>query len=498
MLASLGFVGACSEDFLEREIYGRLPVEDFYQTDEDAFQATIAVYDILQASQFSNVGSGWVSPYLMKSVLSDEANAGSSSGDQPPIQELDDYNFDAQNPLVRNAWRMNYFGIYRANLVVNRVEPTNEYRERLIAEARALRGYYYFDLVSLYGDVPLVLTELTPSEYTTQERAPQERVYDQLEADLRAAIEVLPAKSELDMNFRFSRGTAQAILGKAYLYQEQWDSAAYFFDQVIQSGEYRLENSYSQVWSKEGEFGPEAVMVVPYSSGQRYDWGNFPWGNPRGVESNIHIQLMGPRIDFYRQAPEDTLAPGWGFNIPTRKVYNVFEAAGDEVRKRETLMSVEELRAMGGDWTNPDAHDFEGVIRRKYGTYTPQTASEGGAVPDLNWNTAWRIIRFADVLLMAAEAHYQLGNEAQAREYLNRVRERAELDEVTAGGNELFEAIVRERQLELAFEGHRYQDLVRWGRAAEEIQGFQAGKHELLPIPDIDVRTGNLVQNPGY
>jgi len=160
-------------------------------------------------------------------------------------------------------------------------------------------------------------------------------------------------------------------------------------------------------------------------------------------------------------------------------------------------MSEAELKAMGGNWTATNAYDYEGYFQRKYSTYSMQT---GAPVAELNYGTNWRLIRYADVLLMAAEAHYRAGTEGKAREYLNAVRVRSELAPISPSGEALFAAIVRERQLELAFEGFRYQDLVRWGLATQELGplGFQANKHQMLPIPGEDVRTAGLPQNPNY
>jgi hypothetical protein len=159
-------------------------------------------------------------------------------------------------------------------------------------------------------------------------------------------------------------------------------------------------------------------------------------------------------------------------------------------------MSEAELIAAGGDWTEPAAYDYEGYFQRKYGSFTTQT---GSPIGELNYGTNWRLMRYSDVLLMAAEAFYRANNEVKSRDYLNMVRDRAGLPDVTASGTQLFDAIVLERQLELAFEGVRFLDLVRWGRAVQELGplGFQL-KHSVLPIPDYDIRSGNLSQNDGF
>ena len=156
-----------------------------------------------------------------------------------------------------------------------------------------------------------------------------------------------------------------------------------------------------------------------------------------------------------------------------------------------------ELKTAGGNWTNPTAYDYEGYFQRKYGSFQSQT---GTPIGELNYGTNWRHIRYADVLLMAAEAYNKAANDNKARGYLNQIRQRSSLPDVNASGTALFNAIVTERQLELAFEGVRYTDLVRWGLAQQELGplGFVAGKHNLLPVPDYDVKTGKLAQNNGY
>ncbi|HYE56431.1 MAG TPA: RagB/SusD family nutrient uptake outer membrane protein [Chitinophagaceae bacterium] len=491
--AALMLGGGCKK-FLDQEVPGAFPEQDFYKTDVDASQAVIGVYDMMQAHYNSN----WASIYMIKSLLSDESNAGgSNSGDQPGYQTLDNYNFDAANDKVRDAWRMAYFTIYRANKVINKVEQATELRKRLVAEAKVLRAFNYFELVTLWGDVPLVTDDIPPTNYTATGRKSVAEVYAQIEKDLTEAIPVLPLKSQYTANdkFRVSKGTAQALLGKVYLYQKKSNEAVTQFDAVINSKEYSLASSVGAAFSRNHEFGPESVFEVSYTNERSYDWGNFPWG--AAPESNIHIQLMGPRSDYYTKAPADSLIGGWGFILPKQKMWDAFVNAGDVERRRNTVMSVGELIAAGGNWSEPDAYDYEGFFQRKYGSFTSQT---GTPIGELNYGTNWRQIRYADVLLMAAEANYLAANEPKARGYLNEVRQRSNLPDVTASGAALMNAIMLERQLELAFEGFRFTDLVRWGLAAQELGplGFKPNKHELLPIPDYDVKTGGLTQNKGY
>jgi len=479
--------------FLDQPVPGALPEEDFYKTDLDATQAVTAIYDMMQAHYNNN----WGSLYMIKTLLSDESNTGGGdAGDQPGYQTIDKYNFDATNDKIRDAWRMLYFTIYRANKVINKTKPETHLRKRLIAEAKALRAYNYFELMSLWGDVPLVLDDIDPSNYTKTERKSKTAVNDQIEKDLQDAIVLLPLKNSYSTadKFRVSKGMAQALLGKVYLYEQKCDEAAPQFETVINSGQYGLAPSVSAAFSKNFEFGIESVFEISYTTDRSYDWSNFPWSAQ--PESNIHIQLMGPRSDYYTKAPGDSLLGGWGFNLPRKSLWNAFVSAGDAERRRQTIMSKDELIAMGGNWTNDNAWGFEGYFQRKYGSFSTQT---GGPINELNYGTNWRMIRFADVLLMAAESNYRANNETKARQYLNMVRKRSGLPDITASGNALFDAIIKERQMELAFEGFRFTDLVRWGLAQKELAplGYQS-KHALLPIPDYDIKTGKLTQNPGF
>lgn len=497
--AGVGFLilaAGCSK-FLEQPVNGILAEDEFYKTDNDAMQATTAVYDMMQ----TDYNTVWGSLYMVKLMLSDESNAGGSGpGDQPGYQDLDLYRHDSQNDKVYWSWRMCYYTIYRANKVIAKVTPDNDLRKRLIAEAKALRAYNYLDLVSLWGDVPMVLGDIAPADYTKTPRVPKAEIYAQIVKDLQEAIPLLPVKSGYTAGdrFRASKGMAQATLGKAYLYQGKWSDAVTQFELVINSHEYDLESSVAKVFAKGGEFGVESIFEISYDSGQSYDWGNFPWD--KRPESNIHIQLMGPRADYYTKAPGDSLLAGWGFNCPKKKLYDVYDNANDVSRRRATVMSEEELKAAGGNWTAPTAYEYEGYFQRKYGSFSTQTNSSGSSIGELNYGTNWRLIRYADVLLMAAEAQYRAGAEGPSRTYLNQVRNRSGLGTIQPAGTALFNAIVTERQMELAFEGFRFIDLVRWGLAEQELGalGFKKDKNELLPVPDQDVKTAGLPQNKGY
>ena len=355
--------------------------------------------------------------------------------------------------------------------------------------------------------MPLFTENPENTEDFHKPRTPKAEVYTQIEKDLKDAIALLPLKSELSASqkFRFAKGAAQGLLGKVYLYQGKASEAATVLATVISSGEYSLETDFSDVWAATNEFGVESLFEISYISTEAYNWGNFPWGG--GNESNIEAQLEGPRdVVFDLSGTSLDVRNGWGFNNPSKKIGDLFVDEGKGPRYDATLISAEDLIATGGAINDPPAggshHDYEGYMRMKYVTKSSETNTE--AVAELNYTINWRILRYADVLLLAAEAYHLSDEDGKAKIELNKVRDRAGLDDVTATGTALFDAIKKERQMEMAFEGQRYWDLVRWGDANAEMSdiGFVVGKHEVFPIPQNEIIANNALtvadQNAGY
>ena len=494
---ALLFTVSCSDNFLSTDPVGKASVEQFYETDEDANQAIIAVYDVLQWINARD----WDSHYMVKTLPGDLVNTGGANdSDQPPYQRLNNFTFSSENDAISATYSGLYYGVYRCNMVIHNTDPSTELRERIIAEAKFLRAYFYFELVSMFGDVPLNLDALAPSEYS-QPRTPAAGVYTQIEKDLNDAIAGLPLKSNYDARdkFRPSKGAAQALLGKAHLYQEDYNAAHQAFAPVISSGEFSLvpKDDYMQIFRKEQEFGVESLFEISYTTTEENNWGNFQWGGSRAMDNNIHWQLCGPRN--LTDGGNSGMVPGWGFLYPTQESFDSY-AAADTIRRNANVWSEAEMVAMGGSFDqSQDYYHYEGYLRVKYGTFESETSGSDGDIPGLNFGTNIRLIRYADVLLMAAEAYLQDNEPGQARTEFNKVRTRAGMPTVN---NLTMDDIVQERKVELAFEGHRYRDLVRWGRAQAELgdRGFQSGKHELYPIPADEMRSNNAIENnnPGY
>lgn len=489
---------SCSDDFTEVDPIGLINEDDFLTTDEEAESVIYGIYDLMAW----NYNRPWHSAFFLKVLPGDCANAaGGNSGDQSQLQQIDDFEHVADNPSITGVWEGYYKTIGLANVLIEKLEASElSSKNKFIAEAKFLRAYSYFELVTLFGDVPLRITTPQTIDEFALARSPKSDVYVQIENDLTDAIDGLPAKSAISQPFRISNEAARAVLGKVYLFQEKYDLASIEFEKVISSMAFDLEPNFEDIWKTENEHGIESLIELSYVSTEQYDWGNFPWGGR--PESNIHAQLMGPRGDGIFDVAAIGVANGWGFNLPTAKIGEAYENAGDMVRKNATLISEEDLIAAGGSVTEPDAgiHDYEGYIRLKYVTRTEDT---DGPINELNYGINWRLLRYADVLLMAAEAYHKNDEDGKAIIELNKVRYRAGLPDVTATGDALFDAIVTERQLELSFEGQRFWDLVRWGMADAELSsyGYQS-KHALYPIPSSEISRNSLIneedQNAGY
>lgn len=499
----VGILAACS-DQLEQDVNGVSSIETFYATDDDAQLAIVSTYDMLTADNLFD----WASPTFIKTLPSDEGTAGGGgSTDQPRYQSLDNFTWDSSNPAITATWTVNYYGVFRANMIVQNLEPENDLRKRIIGEAKALRAYFYLELVTQFGDVPLVLKGLEPAEFN-QARVPKADVYAQIEADLNDAIAVLPNKSEYAAGdqFRASKGTAYALLGKVLLYQEKYAEAATAFDNVTG---YSLVSNYADVFTQAQEFGEESILEASFSNNVPYSW-DYPWGR---VENNLHVQLMGARAG---STPELGLIAGWGFNYPSEKLWDAYEA--DDTRRDATILS--EQQYLSYKSTNPDFDgstwwDYNRFFRLKYGSFGDESASDPNAPKELNYGTNWRLIRYADILLLRAEAKLQSGDAAGALADVNQVRARAG---VPALPSVTMQDIIDERFVELAFEGHRYFDLIRWGEAVANAElgvqvpsafaggdpahygdNFKFSKHQLFPIPVSDIAAAtNMTQNPEY
>ncbi len=500
LIALVSVLTACSDDFLDVEPIGTQLESNFYQTEEEAFAGLIGIYDVIGWQGTD----GWTMQMGLLNAASDECFAGgSNASDQPDWVAWDAFSL---TPLIGpqlGLWRKNYTGIYRANLLLEKIEEnrgnfSESFAARVEAEAKFLRAWFYFDLVRLFGNVPIITTTISPEDAFTLKQATPAEVYAQIEADLqdaRATVE-LPETLPPDQLGRTNQDVVAALLGKVILFQNdesRMGEAAGYFQDVIDSGNYFLMDNFGDIFLEENEWGPESVFEIQFSDNVPGDFNCCFNSGPVNIstEGNYDVQFFGMR-DY----AGPLYSAGWSFCPITLDL--VDRMTGDP-RFEHTIIDGNMLKQTAGA-TYTEGYQNTDYFIKKYAPLAENLATDG-ATP-LEWNNNKRVIRYADVLLMAAEAYARSGDDGSARIYLNQVRQRVGLQPYPGSfnGQALLDAIYRERSLELATEGHRFWDLIRTGRAAEVLDGFETGKHEYLPIPqeEIELTQGALIQNPNY
>ena len=482
---------SCSKDIIELSPTGTVLESNFYKTEQELFQGLVAAYDPL----------GFATNFTMKMGLlnaaSDDAHAGGSdASDQPSWVAYDKFTLDPNLGPQAGLWSKNYTGIYRANLVIEKAEGavaglTADKKARYVAEAKFLRAYYYFDLVRWFGNVPLITATPAADAIYKQTQSAPAAIYAQIEKDLKEAVATtqLPESLPADELGRITKGAAKALLGKVILFQNnnaRMGEAATIFEDIINSNAYALEKNYADIFKPDNKFGKESIFEI-YSSGNRKgDWGLGIDGN----EGNKDVQFCGMR-DYVGA----TYANGWSFCPVSLDLVNFMQ---NDPRFAATVIDGKALKATGAFYTA--GYQNTDYFIKKYSPLAAFKATSGE--PALNWGYNIKEIRLADVLLMAAESFNRSGNDAKAQTYLNRVRARVALSAKTSTGATLLQDIYDERRLELATEGMRFWDLIRTNKAATVLsnQGFKAGKHEFLPLPqgEVDIMQGAFKQNSGY
>ncbi|MBD1263016.1 RagB/SusD family nutrient uptake outer membrane protein [Maribacter polysiphoniae] len=469
---------------------------DEYEVTEVDYLQTQSDYETMAVSCYTP--TQWLNQLVViGDIASDNAVAGGeNASDVVALQQIDDHAILTNNSTLEDLWKSAYEGVNRTNYLisykdVNLLGETVEFdgKEALYGEVYFLRAYYYFNLVKMFGDVVLFTDhKLGLSDFGTLQRSPKEDVYAQIEIDLLDAISVLPTTQS--QQGRITKYAAQALLGKVYLYQEKFSEAAAMLENVV-NGPFSLVSNFDDIFLLEGENGPESVYEVQYSNGQPY----YNWSGQTRGQGNYAVQQCGVRgLNGTAEMPYNS---GWSTNLPTQDLAAAYEN-GDQ-RKNATVFDVE---AYAND--NPGLNVTYQVAPYKntdlYNKkYLPRKGQTSGQV-ELNYENNHRIIRYSEVLLMAAEANLRSAtpNVPKAQGYLDQVRDRAFGDtdhRVTA----TVDAIWNERRLELAMEGDRFFDLVRTGQAASVLgSGYNSATNGLFPIPQNEIEISNLTQNDGY
>lgn len=483
------------DDLLDQEPQAQIATELAFETEDDAVRATTAAYSVLRAVNWccqGNIGSnsgGGYNYWIFGNVATDDAIKGGESGsDQIYAQQIAYYTVSPGNLAVDDAWDILYIGVRRANLVLDNIpdiEMDPSLKERLLGEAKFLRGYYYFLLLQTFGGVPLILE--SEMETYELERSTKEQVINQIISDFEEAESVLPLQSQLESSERgrATKGAAQAYLGKVHMFLSDFQNAQSWFSSVIDSGEYELDSDYYHIFTVAGENSLEHIFSIHYNVNPPNDH-----SNPMGV-------VMGSRGLY-----------GWGFNSPTQDFIDSFEE-GDP-RLNHTVYTNGDIMPDGVEADVANAPS--GFLNKKM--YAQESERTGNTVgKDL------LMMRLGKVLLWYAEASNEIGNTQDALNAVNQVRERARegtpgvLPDITETNQAaLRQMIWEEQRKEYGQEFERFFDLVRTGRAGEVLRGysekygtpkgggFTDGVHEIMPIPpsEISLSNGLLEQNPGY
>jgi len=472
---ALGAFVACEDD-LNVENQENISEADFLNNPDNLIQLVNGSYNKLL--DFEMYSFAWIG---MTSITSDDADKGSIPSDTGTDKDkLEALNFETSGLSFNHVYRSRYDGIRRVNEAMLYLEKSTipgNIKSRLIGECKFLRALWYFDLVRCFGGVPLVVKTIDLNDTETVNsvvfvRRSKAETYAQIETDLLEAIESLPVKSAYgakDLG-RATKGAAQGLLSKVYLYQEKWLNAYDMAGNVISSGQYSLMPNYADVWKEIGENKQESIFEVQAIFS-------------KGV------------VDYTKvQGPRGTPDYGWGFNTPSESLANLYEAG--DLRKNATIIFVPSTLWDGlpapATWNNP---------RYNYKAYQSTLSETGTGMNDSDSAKNLRILKYSDVLLIRAEAASQLGFTGEATDNVNLIRVRAGL---TALPSVTLQQVYKERHLEMAMEHERWFDLIRTGQAQAAMTAngktFITGRHELFPIPQeqITLSGGRLAQNPGY
>ncbi|MDB5202704.1 MAG: RagB/SusD family protein [Ferruginibacter sp.] len=483
---------ACKKDFLDRDPQGQ------YTTDTYPYPAGAGPFDQYIFGGYAGMRVWGVAAFPFvgaTSIRSDDADKGSTPADGPDQIQMDNFPVAPTNGLVNDMWKAYYDVIGRANDVLDRIAKDNSptsapFKAQAEGEAKFIRGYSYFMLVRLFGGVPKI--DSVSATVQNKPRASVAEIYALIESDLQTAATSLPATWSTGFTGRATKGAANGLLAKVYLTQQKWGPAMSAASAVINSGVYDLSTPYTTIFREEGENSKESIFeiqAIANASNPSTETYGVQYTNVQGVRGSGAFDL------------------GWGFNVPNSYLAAAYEP-GDPRKERTFLREGEttyygETLPMG--LPNP-------AYNEKVYTNPSVRATVGNR---FGWWMNVRILRYADVVLMYAEAANEIGGAANTTEALAKlemVRNRARdgnaaiLPAVTTTNQgALRTAIRQERRVELAMEHDRFFDLVRWGIAASTLQAsgrpnFNGARDNILPIPQAqrDISNNVLSQNPNY
>ncbi|GGM88579.1 membrane protein [Dyadobacter beijingensis] len=481
---------SCSDSFLEVKPRGLNLEANYYRNQEEAFNGLVAAYDVVGWQ-----GNGYVSTIATMNAASDDHYAGGGGpSDIMDFQVISNYTLNPTTGPQGELWRKGFSGVFRTNAILEKLPavPMDEtLKKRYTAEAKFLRGYFYFELVRLFKNVPLFTRTISTQEmYDVVQAAPAE-VYAQIEKDLSESVADLPVTINVATEGgRVGQGAAHAILGKVYLYQNKFAQAAQELAKVngtpggTNTYGYKLLANFGDLFKTKNKFNSESIFELSYTNTSAGGWNCVSC-----TEGNVMNIITGPRGYNRKSDAAPDYVSGWSF-LPVTP--SLFEAIHNDPRYKPTIANLDSLEKAGAA-SYEKGYMNTGYFLEKFAGRQSDRWTGAGA-PELNFPQNMYDTRLADTYLLEAEALVRgSGDLTRAAALLNAVRARVGLKPVAA----TFENIKKERRLELAGEGHRWMDLVRWGDAPAVLgpKGFVAGKHEILPIPLLELENTKIEQS---
>lgn len=517
LLSALFTLGTTSCEYkLDIPQKGVLDYSSYYRTDEQAQTAADALYIQLKGTYYNYT--------MLKSALSDDVWAGGGGrNDNAELEGCNEFSFGSDQGFIRGVWESYYSMVYKSNVILGHITPDSDIKKKVCAEAKFFRAFAYFDLISMWGEVPLVDHELTSSEYQMPKSSKAD-LWKLVETDLTEAINSGYLEEKKDVNdnttWRITKQVAQTVLGKAYLWQEKYAEAADVLNEVRRSGKYSLyQGDYQNILTYLAEGSCESMLESNRILDMSNAWDEFGFFEVMNHWRMDNLEASSPAFSNYKET-------GWGFMVPQKSLYEAFvaEEGADGYRLNQTMKTYDQMTQLGVKLSKGKSIINEGYFlwKRRF------SSSEAPITFWCSYNN-FRWMRYAEVLLLAAEANFKAGNQSEADTCLSEVRTRAKLPAKVA----TLEAIKLEKRLELCCEYTRYQDIIRWkdaepllktqgaktpllinkAKAGEPDQvvveykqyntdpnryGFK-NRHYLLPIPATEMRLNpNMVQNEGW
>lgn len=548
MVFVVGLILTSCNDFLELDPLAQENSGNYMNNEENAIKVINGIYDILSQTEGRGPDGIWMSHHYdfhFASIATDDAVKGSKLSDSPELSDIESFNAKVGNSISDAFWIHGFWGVSRSNYAIkNLPEATiNEgLKSRLLGEAYFLRAYHYIYLLHHFGGVPLFTAPLNPSDFGNSPRASLHETFEFINTDLTKAIELLPEKSgyaPTDLG-RATKGAAKAFLAKSLIYQigidsestHTWNEVYKLTSEIISSGEYSLVANYALLFEHENKNTSESIFEIQATEGTASD--------PPTSVGNAYSLYQGNRVS------NPDANSGWGFHNPTQNLVNAFDPTDPRLSCTVYGIGFNGQVLYGAEMKFDRAEQGSNYLNRKATLPSKPTLDKAADKNIL-------VMRYADILLIHAEASYYTGQESEARQYLNMVRERArnssyckgyvdgskdtyvmpsstpKVPNITSSGETLLDAIINERRLELAMESNRMWDLIRTGKLIDVISkakdadnagngdneevrhegiGNRIKNHALvgkdgkyipvLPIPLTEIQNWGIEQNPNY